>query len=304
MPPIEVFVGVEHILPTNPGAPIPGLPTREQLAEWLAEHERVETETDQFDKGDMIRLKKFAKGSVTLVLPMLEFSVFGTLANLYPKIAKSRQNLSPEDTDLIELTLDTLFALDKLIHLLRFRSENLDQLGLRISWEGLRMGAWSDRETILADMDNFIRTRARWSPSAYENLAATLASIESQTPPSSGSSPSAPPSRLRLDSNASTSSISLANTLLPPNSLGLSRSARYKLSEAYSREAASYASRILSFRNKWIVPSAAILDKLIETSRRPVPDQLLDEQDRIEDKTNGMDGISKFPMQLIMQWKK
>ncbi|KAG8977812.1 hypothetical protein FRB90_008659, partial [Tulasnella sp. 427] len=94
MPPIEVFYGVDYILPANSGQPVPGLPTRQEVASWMAEHEKIEAETEQFDKGDMIRLKKMAK-------------------------AKSEQNLSPEDTDLIELTLQTLFALDKLMHLLR-----------------------------------------------------------------------------------------------------------------------------------------------------------------------------------------
>lgn len=62
MPPIDVFHGVEHILPTNAGEPIEGLPTREEVAAWVVEHDKIEAETEQFDKGDMIRLKKFAKG--------------------------------------------------------------------------------------------------------------------------------------------------------------------------------------------------------------------------------------------------
>ena len=62
MPPIDVFAGVEHILPTTSTEPIPGLPTRQEVAEWLADHQKIESETEQFDKGDMIRLKKLAKG--------------------------------------------------------------------------------------------------------------------------------------------------------------------------------------------------------------------------------------------------
>ena len=44
--------------------------------------------------------------------------------NIFPAAAAQR-NLSPADTDLIELTLTTIYALDKLFHLLRDRSENL-----------------------------------------------------------------------------------------------------------------------------------------------------------------------------------
>jgi hypothetical protein len=42
--------------------PIPGLPTREQLATWQDEHDATEHEAEQFDSNDMKRLKKFAKG--------------------------------------------------------------------------------------------------------------------------------------------------------------------------------------------------------------------------------------------------
>lgn len=66
MPPIDVFYGVEHILQTNSGKPVPGLPTRQEVAAWMAEHEKIEAETEQFDKGDMIRLKKMAKGELQL----------------------------------------------------------------------------------------------------------------------------------------------------------------------------------------------------------------------------------------------
>ena len=60
MPPIEVFAGLEQLLSSEP---VKGLPSRKQLADWLVEHDAIEKETEQFDSGDMIRLKKFAKGT-------------------------------------------------------------------------------------------------------------------------------------------------------------------------------------------------------------------------------------------------
>lgn len=66
MPPIDVFYGVEHITPANTGAPVEGLPTRPDVASWITEHDQIESETEKFDKGDMIRLKKFAKGNACL----------------------------------------------------------------------------------------------------------------------------------------------------------------------------------------------------------------------------------------------
>src|SRR5271170_7814872 len=84
--------------------------------------------------------------------------------------AATQRNLSPEDTDLIELTLTTIYQLDKLLHLLRDRSENLDLLGVRLTWEEQRIAAWVDRRKIISDVESFLTDRARWSTSAYESV--------------------------------------------------------------------------------------------------------------------------------------
>ena len=47
------------------------------------------------------------------------------------------------------------------------------------------------------------------------------------------------------------------------------------------------------------------LDKLIDASRKPVPDEILDEQDRLEDKAiKELDSLGKFAMAVVMQWKR
>jgi hypothetical protein len=47
------------------------------------------------------------------------------------------------------------------------------------------------------------------------------------------------------------------------------------------------------------------LDRLIDHSRKPVPDELLDEQDRLEEKCiHELEAIGKFTMSLVMQWRK
>ncbi|KDQ20724.1 hypothetical protein BOTBODRAFT_50789 [Botryobasidium botryosum FD-172 SS1] len=255
MPPIEVFVGLEQLL--NSSAPVNGLPSREELQAWLSEHDKISIETEQFDKGDMIRLKKFAK-------------------------AKSNQNLSPEDTDLIEVTLTTLLALDKLFHLLRVRSDNLDLLGLRLSWEEQRLRAWKEREKILADLDTFIKTRARWSPASYDNL-------QSADGPSQSTSTNAP----------SPSNMLASSTSLSP----LSRSVRFRHTEAMSREAASFASRVVLLKKEVIFPAGKVLDKMIENSRQAVPDAIMDEQDKLENNGEAMNGLGKFALGVAMQWK-
>jgi hypothetical protein len=196
--------------------------------------------------------------------------------------------LSPEDTDLIELTLTTIYELDKLLHLLRDRSENLDLLGTRLTWEEQRVGAWVDRRNILADLQSFLVTRARWSPSVYE------AKTKAEEPPST-----------RRGSISSMTSIASVNSAVSASSPTFSRSARFKLAELLSRDAAQFAGRVSSLRHSRISAAGKSLDKLIDNSRKPVPEELLDEQDRLEE--NGiteMETIGKFAMNLVMQWRK
>lgn len=60
MPPIEVFAGLDAV--RSSAVEVPGLPTRAELEEWLAEHDRIEKETEIFDSGELRKLKKFTKG--------------------------------------------------------------------------------------------------------------------------------------------------------------------------------------------------------------------------------------------------
>ena len=64
MPPIQVFIGLDAVRASAEA--IPGLPTREELDQWLVEHDKIEKETEIFDSGELRKLKKFTKG-VSLV---------------------------------------------------------------------------------------------------------------------------------------------------------------------------------------------------------------------------------------------
>ncbi|KAI0662995.1 hypothetical protein C8Q70DRAFT_955154 [Cubamyces menziesii] len=263
LPPVEVFARLDAL--RQSATEVPGLPTREQLKQWMVEHDKIEKETEIFDSGELKKLKKFTK-------------------------AAAQRNLSPADTDLIEITLTTIYALDKLFHLLRDRSDNLELLNIRLTWEERRVAAWVELRKLLDDLREFVTTRARWSPAVYENLEE-----EDATPPVP--SESVPTRRNSVVSMASeTSSASLA---------GFSRGARFKLAEMLSREAAQFASRVSSLRHTKIALAGKALDKLIDDSRKPVPDELLDEQDKLENEgITEMEDVGKFVMQVVMQWKK
>ncbi|KZT74562.1 hypothetical protein DAEQUDRAFT_720743 [Daedalea quercina L-15889] len=264
LPPIEVFAGLDAVRAS--AAEVPGLPSRAQLEEWVAEHDRIEKETEIFDSGELKKLKKLTK-------------------------AAAQRNLSPADTDLIELALTTIYELDKLLHLLRDRSDNLDLLGIRLTWEERRSSAWTELRKVLSDIREFLRTRARWSPAVYDVSVA-----EDEATP--GSLPKRRNSVVSIASMASDASSSLASP-------GYSRGARFKLAEVLSRDAAQFVSRVSSLKHTRIAGAGKTLDKLIDRSRKPVPDELLDEQDKLEDEgINAMEDVGKFVMTVVMQWKK
>ncbi|KAF8631269.1 hypothetical protein AX15_002595 [Amanita polypyramis BW_CC] len=258
MPPIEVFVGLDAIRVS--AEQVPGLPTRQELQQWIIEHDSIEKETEIFDKGELKKLRQLTK-------------------------AATQRNLSPEDTDLIELTLTTIYELDRLLHLLRGRAENLELLGVRLTWEEHRISAWVDLRKLMDDLRTFVITRARWAPSVYDTTTKE--------------EPNEITRRGSVASFASTMSDSSNTTT------AFSRGARFKLAELLSRDAAQFASRISNLRHGKITTAGKVLDKLIDMSRKPVPDILLDEQEKLEDKgINEMEHVGKFIMSLVMQWRK
>ncbi|KAI0053051.1 hypothetical protein FA95DRAFT_1552935 [Auriscalpium vulgare] len=255
MPPIDLFAGLDAI--RSSAEAIPGLPSRDELRQWLVEHDKIEKDTEAFDSGELKKFKSFTK-------------------------AAAKRNLSPEDTDLIEVTLTTIYEFDKLLHLLRDRSENLDLLGTRLTWEEQRAAAWVERRRLLSDLNTFLTQRATWSSAVYDMM----------------NRPEEP--SLRRGSIASVASDS-SITSTP----GFSRSARFKLAEELSREAAQFASRISTLRHGRIAAAGKALDKLIDHSRKPVPEELLDEQDKLEDQgINEIENVGKFVMLVVTQWRK
>ncbi|KXN87916.1 hypothetical protein AN958_07926 [Leucoagaricus sp. SymC.cos] len=259
MPTIEVFVGLDAIRAS--AEVVPGLPSRATLEEWLAKHDSVDKETEIFDIAELEKLRQLTK-------------------------AATHRNLSPADTDVIESTLGTIFALDKLLQLLRERSASLELLGTRLTWEEHRSAAWVERRQVIDDFTQFIMKRARWNTSIYDR-------------PAKDDSPLA--RRGSVNSFASAGSDSSVNV----NSAAFSRSARFKLAELLSRDAAHFGSRVTALRHGNIASAGKILDKLIDISRAPVPEELLDEQDRLEEKgITELEQVGKFAMNLVMQWRK
>ena len=141
----------------------------------------------------------------------------------------------------------------------------------------------------MKDLGAFLKNRAQWSPSIYENIAG-----ETANPPAGGNTPA------RRGSVASVTSASSDTA-----AANMSRAARFKLAEVLSKDAAILSTRISSLRHGKISVAGKTLDKLIDESRKPVPDIILDEQDRLESKgITEMEDLAQFVMNVVMQWKK
>lgn len=188
--------------------------------------------------------------------------------------------------------------------MLRDRSEQLELLGLRLTWEEQRVIAWKERRQILEDIKTFLTTRARWSVDVYDNL-----NDQTQQSPYMGNRfMSPPPGPTRPTSALSLRRDSVASISSEPSIAGISfpsRSARYKLAETLSHDAAVLSGRLTTLNHAKVVAAGKTLDKFIDTSRKPVPDEILDEQDVLEDKAvKELESVGKFVMAVVMQWKR
>ncbi len=101
-------------------------------------------------------------------------------------------------------------------------------------------------------------------------------------------------------------SLPLAEHSRGPNEASTSstRHTWYRHVESLSREAASLSDRILALRQTNVIRSGKILDKLIDISQTPVPDKILDEQEKLENTCNHeLDNVSGFLMNVVVQWR-
>lgn len=172
------------------------------------------------------------------------------------------------------------------------------------------MDAWRDRQSLLSDLETFVR-RARWSPSSYD-VYPEFQQDDEGLPPSRTTPPRSPtPAYQRIRTTSTSSlpgstnpSIVIPQSLLPSRHTDFSRTHRFNLAESLSREAAGYASRVMNFKSSRVTVAANTLEKLIAVSREKVPDEILNEQDRLEVKSSVLDGLGRFGMNIAMQWIK
>lgn len=113
-----------------------------EVAKLNDDHETLEHEIESFNKEDMTRLRSHVK------------ALTGS--------EKGDKDLSPADTTTIEITLTTLMALDRLMHLLRQKTHTLQILTIRVLWEAEYTTATKWVEDGHARTTHFVMDEARW----------------------------------------------------------------------------------------------------------------------------------------------
>ncbi|KAG0746786.1 hypothetical protein G6F66_002067 [Rhizopus arrhizus] len=139
-----IEIRVEQIKSTTLPDPLSIIDTsRDQIEALNASHSLLEKEIEAFDKEDMARLRSHVK----------------TLTGS----GRADKDLSPADTTTIEITLTTLMSLDKLMHLLRRKSDDLQVLTRRVIWEEEYEKSMSWLQETEKEVQDFLSNGARWS---------------------------------------------------------------------------------------------------------------------------------------------
>ncbi|MBM6387607.1 MAG: hypothetical protein JSY10_27110 [Paenibacillus sp.] len=106
-----------------------------------SEQQGLEGQVEAFDKEDMARLRAHVKA-----------------------LTGGNKDLSPADTTTIEITFTTLMTLDRLMHLLRRHSYELQMLTLRMYWEQEYDVSVTWVRNTGENVRLFVQQKARWRP--------------------------------------------------------------------------------------------------------------------------------------------
>ncbi|KAF6766798.1 Growth-arrest-specific protein 2 domain protein [Kalmanozyma brasiliensis GHG001] len=205
-----------------------------QLRDRQTDCDGLELDVQQFNLEDMKRLRSVAK-------------------------AVSKRHLSGPDTDLLELALGTVFALDKLLRLLRERRTEHDLTDLRLQWEGLICSSWHEVVELRRAIDAFER-RCEAATAAQPSM-------------NGASAASAGPGEPEIAHTQGTSGLQQ----IPRSASSSSR----LLSESLKLDCSRLVLRIRSFDAEKVRPAGRLLDLLIDQIQ--VPEGLIDEQEKLED---------------------
>lgn len=193
--------------------------------------------------------------------------------------------MSSEDTDIIEVALETLIALEKLRVVLDSREQSLLLWSARMEWEETRRSICKDYVSLMRDISALVTSSARWTSAAYTGSGA----VEVGGIAASSSSQSIP------DNNSEGSRVERERTH------AVSDLARQQCFATISEQRTALHTRANTLIRNQIPRSSEALDAIIE--QRQAPDTFLDEQDDLEMLASSLDTTTHFMQELVAQWK-
>ena len=190
--------------------------------------------------------------------------------------------MSTQDTDLIEITLETIYALDRLVRLLSGRRTNLDLARLSLSWEEDLHKSWTEFVALEQDIQHFVLRRSRLSLStALTNLDVPLQTSD-------------------LNSSDTVSSYA-ASTTPTQQSTSRVQPASQMTAEIIALEASRLSLRIRALVQEAVPRTGSLLDAIID--QRQVPDGYIDEQEKLEEAAGKLLSKDSFLSDLAAQCK-
>ncbi|KAN0066034.1 hypothetical protein ACQY0O_000127 [Thecaphora frezii] len=193
--------------------------------------------------------------------------------------------MSARDTDLIEITLDTIYSLDKLQKTLAGRKATLDLARQRLTWERRLCECWKEYCVLERELRTFVEKRARWSSSEYSRRAQASGSStlvdDAPAAPQEGHVPAA--------------------SIDEQTRLGFMASWQIT-GEAIELEAVRLNLRIKALGQESVSQTGILLDIIIDQCQ--VPEKFIDEQEKLEEAMPGLLSQGVFVTSLADQWER
>lgn len=230
--------------------------------------------------------------------------------------------LSPPSTELVSITLDLIVIVDRLLTLLRQRSELIDLCRLRLKWEALRSQCLQDCDRFSTDVDDIVTDYLDWLPGTGQTAPSDLASVNdtkrspvlsSQISPSDtrSAAPYTPPAPTKYGGSPSTSPNSSFRMRASPSMnklrLPLIRSRIESLQIRYDTLSLTSAPRLGAMVDKMIDTAAPLKTNDVAQGSEhtgAVPEYLLDAQDDLEVRVSGLSSTLDMCRLLEKRWAR
>lgn len=228
---------------------------RQALA-WEQECDLIEAEVSKLEVEDMDKLRALTKAAL-------------------------QREMSAEDTDLMEIAIQSIAALDTLHRSLASRQRSVAVLQARLGWEKERRKCWAAYLALKRDFDSFVNLSGRWRAPRVR----------------SGTGSSAEEGLLEVASHGT-------------RSLGRHTNAQNDLSSSnpVKQQAAFLQGEVSSLArrcNTFIVESVPSTDRHLHMiiEKQQVPNTFLDEQDRLDDLSEAVKARLRTVAELSRQWR-